>query len=173
MTVSVVPILKTERLVLRGPLATDTAPLAAFLSGPRAVWTGGPYPAEDAPYWLEHLVTVWQRRGWGSWIVALASDDTPIGRVGMLDHEAWDEPELAWFLFDGFEGRGYATEAVRAARAHGNGPLGLPALCSFIDPANTRSRALAERLGARQERGISLDGLAFDLFRHPMARGQA
>lgn len=167
-----IPVLETDRLVLRGPLASDAGPLAAFLSSPRATWVGGPYPAEDAELWLDYQQKRWDRLGWGSWIAALP-DNTPIGRIGLLDHEGWPEPELAWFVFAGFEGQGYAREAALAARAYANGPLGLAPLCSFIDPANHRSRGLAERLGAIHERDVRFKNHDFGVYRHPAPEAHA
>jgi RimJ/RimL family protein N-acetyltransferase len=168
MTGSVqIPVLTTARLKLRGPKDSDAVALGAFLTSPRAQWIGGPYPAEDAPDWLSHQQDIWNKRGWGSWIAALKDSDTPIGRVGLLDHDGWPEPELAWFLFEGFEGHGYAAEAAIAARAYAAGTLGLSPLFSFVEPANKRSRALAERLGAAHERDASFKGHSFRIYRHP------
>lgn len=161
-----IPTLTTARLVLRAPRDSDAAPLGAFLASVRARWIGGPYPAADAARWLDHQQTVWNSRGWGSWIVALRGTDAPIGRVGLLDHEGWHEPELAWFLFQGFEGQGYAAEAALAARDCA-ARLGLPPLFSFIDAANLRSRALAERLGARREGDADFKDHHFHIYRHP------
>lgn len=163
-----IPSLTTARLTLRGPKDSDAAALGAFLESPRAAWIGGPWPASDAPDWLAHCHAQWAVRGRGQWIVALRLDDTPIGRVGLLDHTDWPEPELAWLLFADFEAQGYAHEAATAARAHANGPLGLPALFSFIEPTNERSRRLAERLGAHHERDVRFQDLDFQVFRHPL-----
>jgi RimJ/RimL family protein N-acetyltransferase len=166
------PILTTNRLVLRGPKDSDAAPLAAFLDSDRAKWIGGPYPSKDAPNWLAHQRTIWEKRGWGAWIAALRDDDTPIGRIGLLDHDGWDEPELAWFLFEGFDGHGYAFEAATAARAHANGPLRLPPLFSFIEPTNARSKALAVRLGPQLEPSVRFKDHDLGIYRHPMPEAQ-
>lgn len=163
-----IPTLTTARLTLRAPNDSDAAALGAFLQSPRAAWIGGPFAATDAPEWLAHGHKMWAEQGRGQWIVARRDDDMPIGRVGLLDHTDWPEPELAWFLFADFEGKGYAHEAVIAARAHANGRLGLPALFSFIEPANARSRRLAGRLGAHHERDTRFRGLDFHIFRHPL-----
>jgi RimJ/RimL family protein N-acetyltransferase len=162
-----IPVLQTERLVLRGPRDSDAQALAAFLESPRSEWIGGPYPATDAPDWLSYQRDRWAARGRGPWIAALRDSDIPIGRVGILDHDGWNEPELAWFLFAGFEGQGYAHEAALAARNHASTTLGLPPLFSFIEPANLRSKALAERLGAVHERDVRFKDHDFHLYRHP------
>ena len=163
----VIPTLTTARLILRGPKASDAAPLGAFLASDRARWIGGPWPAEAAADWLDHCRAKWAKHRRGSWIVALLADDTPIGRVGLLDHDSWDEPELGWFLFEGFDGMGYAYEAAVAARSHAAESLGLPPLFSFIEATNARSTALALRLGAVPERQVDLDGVSLMVYRHP------
>lgn len=167
MTQSPIPTLTTQRLILRGPKDSDVAPLAAFMVSPRAEWIGGPYPDEDAVEWLDWQRGRWAKLGRGSWIVALREDDTPIGRVGLLDHEGWPEPELAWFLFEGFDGQGYAHEAALAARAYAAKVLNLPPLFSFIEPANHRSKALALRFGATPERDVQFKGITLTVYRHP------
>lgn len=161
-----IPEVVTERLVLRGPRATDAGPLGRFLAGPRAAWIGGPWPADEATEWLDWQRGEWARHGRGSWIAALRAGGAAVGRVGLLDHDDLDEPELAWLLFDGFEGQGYATEAVAAARDHVTGPAGLPAPVSLIEPRNTRSAALAARLGARDEGPAQFRGMAVRRWRH-------
>jgi RimJ/RimL family protein N-acetyltransferase len=163
---TLIPVITTARLVLRGPCASDAAPLAAFLTSPRAKWIGGPFPDDDAAEWLDWQRGQWARFALGSWIVALRKDDTPIGRLGVLEHEGWPEPELGWFLFDGHEGQGYAYEAALCARAYVAEALKLPPLFSFIEAANLRSRKLVERLGATHESNVRFDGHDFQVYRH-------
>ncbi len=162
-----IPTLTTERLTLRGPKDSDAAPLGAFLASPRAALIGGPWPAAEAADWLAEIASGWAERGCGLWIVALRNDDTPIGRIGLLDHDGLDEPELGWFLFEGFDGHGYAHEAALAARDYAADTLNLPPLFSFIEPTNQRSKTLAERLGAAPERVVDFDGLCLTVYRHP------
>lgn len=168
-----IPVIQTKRLTLRGPQDSDAAALAVFISSPRAEWIGGPWPAEEAADWLDDQRDKWAALGRGSWIVALRQDDTPIGRVGLLDHDGWDEPEFAWFLFEGFDGHGYAHEAALAARAYAANTLNLPPLFSFIEDRNARSKALALRLGATPERDVLFHDVALTVYRHPAPGGQA
>jgi len=165
-----IPVITTPRLILRGPRDSDAASLGAFLASPRAGWIGGPFPATDAPEWLECDRQRWADAGRGSWMVALRDDDTAIGRVGILDHDGWHEPELAWFLFDGFEGQGFAFEAALAARAHAATTLNLPPLFSFIERRNVRSRALVLRLGGVPERDVVFHDIHLTVYRHPGPR---
>ena len=72
----------------------------------------------------------------------------PVGRVGLIKHSNWPDIELAWHLFEGAEGKGYATEAGMAVKHWAGEDLGLTRLFSYIDVDNTRSQAVAKRLGA-------------------------
>lgn len=57
--------------------------------------------------------------------------------------------EIGWWLARDVWGRGYATEAGRAAMEH---VLSLrPRVAAIIDPANERSIAVVKRLGFRYE----------------------
>nr|WP_235915963.1 GNAT family N-acetyltransferase [Thalassovita mangrovi] len=56
-----------------------------------------------------------------------------------------------------------------AARDYGARHFGLTAPISYIVPDNARSKALAERLGARFEREGAVMGHACHVYRHPKA----
>ena len=62
---------------------------------------------------------------------------------------------------------GYAFEAARAARNYGRDALGLSELISLIRPDNTRSVALAQRLGAIPGETIEFMEQACLVYRHP------
>ena len=59
--------------------------------------------------------------------------------------------EVGWRLAFGHWRQGYATEAAKAALAHGFGRLTLSEVVSFTAVANARSRAVMERLGMRHD----------------------
>lgn len=104
--------------------------------------------AEQA--WFGFLTGIghWQWHGFGFFTLVLQQTGDPVGRVGLIKHEGWPDVELAWHLFDGAEGKGFATEAACAVKAWAGEDLGFDRLYSFIDCNNTRSQAVAKRLGA-------------------------
>jgi RimJ/RimL family protein N-acetyltransferase len=71
-----------------------------------------------------------------------------VGQVGISHGPLFPEKELGWLVYDGHEGRGYATEAAAALRDWAARTLSLERLVSYIDAENVRSIAVAERLGA-------------------------
>jgi RimJ/RimL family protein N-acetyltransferase len=161
------PILRTERLVLREPRVTDVSVLADFFESERSKWIGGPWPRSDAWFSILENIGHWSHYGYGLWYLERHDSGAFIGRVGVINHEGWIEPELAWHLFDGAERQGFAQEAALAVRAYAQGTMGLGPLISYIDPVNVRSKSLAERLGATHERDGVLYGFHLHIYRHP------
>ena len=146
---STAPILTTQRLVLRGPEGSDLPEFTRFMtSAPSMKAQGETVTAEQA--WFGFLTGIghWHWHGFGFFTVSLGQTGHPVGRVGLLKHSNWPEVELAWHLFEGAEGKGFATEAVMAVRKWAGEDLGLERLYSYIDCKNTRSQAVAKRLGA-------------------------
>lgn len=143
------PILTTKRLILRGPEQGDLAAFTRFMtSAPSMKAQGETVTAQQA--WFGFLTGIghWQWHGFGFFTVVEQSSKQPVGRVGLLKHSGWPDTELAWHLFEGAEGKGYATEAAMAVIKWAHETLGITQLYSYIDRTNTRSQAVAVRLGA-------------------------
>lgn len=147
-TTLTIPTLETERLRLRAPRLDDFEAYAAFSASPRSAGVGGPYSEQQAFARLAEVIGHWQLRGYGRWMVADKATDAPLGVVGPMFPIDWPEPELAWSLFDAAEGKGIAFEAALAARAYAYDVLGWTTAISLTVAGNTRSEALAKRLGA-------------------------
>ena len=146
------PTLTTERLVLRGPSRDDLPAFTRFVtSAPSLIAQDETGTAEQA--WFGFLTGVghWHWHGFGFFTVVAQQSGLPVGRVGLLRHSNWPDVELAWHLFEGAEGNGYATEAARAVKAWAKDALQLERLHSYIDISNTSSQAVAKRLGAHTD----------------------
>ncbi len=151
------PRLTTERLILRGPELEDLAPLTEWITtSDRMAIMGGNGTVTEARYAFLVGIGRWHLDGFGYFTLTPMDTPTPMGRVGLLSYPVTDtEPhpavELAWHLFDGFEGLGYATEAAAAVRDWARRDRGLGRLVSYIDPANAPSQRVARRLGANTD----------------------
>ena len=146
-----IPTLETERLRMRAPRLDDLDAYAAFRGSDRAVHLGGPYSRAQAFDQLGELLGHWQLRGFGRWMVADKSSDAPFGVVGLFHPDDWPEPEIGWSVFGDAEGKGIAYEAALASRAYAYDVMGWDRVVSMIAPDNTRSQALARRMGCVQE----------------------
>lgn len=163
------PRLETERLILRGPTQADFEPTAEFLMDPIRAHGFGTEPDRSRAWrWFATNIGHWVLHGYGYFIIEDKASGQPCGLTGIWSPEGWPEPELGYVVFSGFEGRGLAYEAAVRAREWAYSDLGLSSLGSHIVPGNTRSIALAERMGARYERTYTNPHMGEDMiYRHP------
>lgn len=143
-----VPTLTTKNLTLRATRLDDFDAYAQIVCTDRGLYVGGPYSREDGWFDFLSLVSGWQLQGHGGWAV----DDTETGQLAgfvCLGLEPGDrEIELGFLLLEWAEGKSYAFGAATLARDFAWQTLKLKTLVSYIDERNTRSLALAKRLGA-------------------------
>ncbi len=151
MTSFTIPTLETERLFLRAPRESDFEAERDFYASEASHFVGGPKQPHEAWRSLAMLAGHWMLRGYGFWALEDKSSGTYQGRVGLWFPHGWYEREIGWTLMPHATGKGYATEAALAARAHAYDILGWDTAISQIDPANEPSKSVARRLGASFE----------------------
>ncbi|MEO0487609.1 MAG: GNAT family N-acetyltransferase [Pseudomonadota bacterium] len=165
---ALVPVLETERLTLRAPAASDWDTISPIWKSQRGQYIGGPFDEEDA--WLDFAQAVagWMLRGLGYWTITVTATGAPIGIIGIGAEVEDPELEFGWLLIESAEGQGYAFEAAQAVRSYAFDTLGMSTLISFVDRRNTRSAALARKLGATQDDSVLQGALAEEdfAFRH-------
>ena len=159
MTAMNIPVLETARLVMRGPEAEDYPDFKATFTSYRARFMGGPLNPYES--WMLYAAEIghWQIRGYGMWMIHDKATDETYGMAGGWKPAKWPEPEIAWVIWPEKAGRGYALEAVHAARHYLYDQLGWEGAVSYIDPKNLDSIRLAERLGAWKDHdAATIDG---------------
>jgi RimJ/RimL family protein N-acetyltransferase len=166
-----VPRLRTDRLLLRGWRADDRAPFAAMNADPEVmVHLQGPASAEASDAFVGRIEAHWDGHGWGLWAVEIPSVAPFIGYVGLWPVDYLGGPpmvEVGWRLARRFWGRGYATEAARAALRFGFVEVGLEEIVSFTVPQNERSRRVMERIGLMRDPQGDFDHPRVDARAHP------
>jgi RimJ/RimL family protein N-acetyltransferase len=163
-----IPVIETERLILREPRESDVAHEAVFYASERSKFVGGPMSLEEVWRAYATIVGHWVWRGYGFWAIEDKSTNAYLGHVGLWYPEGWPEREIGWSLTGNAEGKGYAHEAAIRVRKYAYETLAWDTAISLIDPENTRSIALANRLGAKYEYDFSHErhGL-MGVYRHP------
>ncbi|HEY4998511.1 MAG TPA: GNAT family N-acetyltransferase [Usitatibacter sp.] len=142
--------LETPRLLLRKLRESDWDPFAAMYADAdvmRYIGTGVTLNREDTWRSIANMLGHWQLRGFGMWAIEVKETGELAGRAGFIDPPGWPGFELGWLLGKPYWGRGYASEAARAALRHGFDVLGRERIISLIRPDNARSIRVAEGLG--------------------------
>jgi RimJ/RimL family protein N-acetyltransferase len=144
-----IPTLATERLTLRAPRLADFEGYAGMVMSDRAKHMEQGVDRQRAWSWFLSDTGHWTLFGFGGLMVDLGKTGETIGLVIVSKGLRYPEPELGWLLYDGAEGKGYATEAASALRDWIKPKVAN--LVSYISPGNAASIALAERLGAHHD----------------------
>lgn len=149
-----IPILETERLVLRGHRVDDLDATAAMWGDPKVVRHIGGKPFTRTECWTRLLRYVghWALLGYGYWVITERSSGKFIGEGGLADfkrdlHPPLTAPEVGWALIPSAHGRGYATEAVTRILQWSETVLGAERTVCLIDPGNEASFRVAQKVG--------------------------
>jgi RimJ/RimL family protein N-acetyltransferase len=149
------PILETDRLVLRPYQRDDFGAVAAMWAEPEVfghVGAAEPMPPDEVWAKLLRSAGLWSLVGHGFWAIEGKAEGRLIGEVGFGDRRRADPrfadlPETGCAFASFAQGKGYATEAVRAALAWADTALPGRATLAVIAPANTASIRVAEKCG--------------------------
>lgn len=143
------PVLLTERLVLRIPEAGDLDGFAGMAADEETMrFIGGRASRPESWRSLCSLRGAWDIKGFSMFSVIERATGRWVGRLGPWEPEGWPGKEVGWGLHPEFAGKGYACEATVAAMDYVFDVLGWDDVIHTIDPENTRSIALARRLGS-------------------------
>jgi RimJ/RimL family protein N-acetyltransferase len=153
-----VPVIQTERLRLRAYRKEDFPASAQMWSD--AVVTryisGKPLTSEET--WTKMLrnAGMWLVLGYGFWVLEERVTGEFVGELGFADFQRTIEPsidgmpEVGWVLAQHAHGKGYATEATRAALDWGDQYFGATRMVCLIQPGNDASFRVADKLGFRE-----------------------
>jgi [ribosomal protein S5]-alanine N-acetyltransferase len=145
----------TERLVLRLVELQDLPALLA-VNGDASVTRHLPYATwaamADALAWYERMLGIMETGTALQFVIVRRSDGLPIGTALLFRHdESSQRAELGYVLGSAFWGQGYMQEALQALVQAAFGPMGLRRLEAEVDPVNTASVQVLERLGFQRE----------------------
>jgi RimJ/RimL family protein N-acetyltransferase len=140
-----IPVLETERLVLRAPRLEDAQAVAQLANDRRIAENTAriphPYALADAERFFASV-----NQSDGEMAFLITREGVVLGACGIALPER-DAPEIGYWLGVPFWGHGYATEAVRAAIDHAFADLDFEALQAGARVTNPASRRVLEKCG--------------------------
>jgi RimJ/RimL family protein N-acetyltransferase len=147
-----IPVLETERLILRAPRRGDVKAIVRLANDRRVAENTAriphPYRADDAEGFVAAV-----NRADGETVFAVMLGGELIGMCGVELRDSG--AEIGYWLGVPYWGRGYATEAARAVIDHAFGALGHDALAAGARVSNPASRRVLEKCGF-QWTGVAL-----------------
>ncbi len=158
---------ETERLILRQMTEDDTDAMLLVFSDPEVMkyFGGDTFDRSDAAKWVADNLALHRERGFSLWAVVLKETGEVIGDCG-LETDTIDGELKVGLGFD-FQSkhwnRGYATEAAKAALAHGFATYGLDKIYGWIDPENKASQRVAEKAGMTVQKMVDRGGKTYAL----------
>jgi len=157
-------ILETERLFLREFDEGDVAVFYELGSDPQVIrYTGDPgggfQSLEHAREILRsHPLADYRKHGFGRWACVHKGSGDVIGFAGLKYLDDLNEVDLGYRLLPAWWGAGLATEACRPILDFGFARLGLNQIIALVDPANSASIRVLEKLGMTRLGIIQLHG---------------
>ncbi|WP_375204291.1 GNAT family N-acetyltransferase [Hyphococcus sp.] len=173
-----IPVIDTERLQLKGPKVEDFPAFAAMWARPELTReiTGKPLTEEEAWTRLLRNAGLWPLVGYGYWHVFERNTDALVGQVGFADFHRnltpslREMPEIGWIISPDHQGKGYATEAARAAIRWGDANFSeKKKMCCIIGVENTPSICIAEKCGFSFIASAHYNGKAINVYHRPIA----
>ena len=153
-----VPVLETARLRLRAHRLDDYEAACAMWSDPAVTQFIGGKPSTRQQTWSRMLGYAghWKFLKYGYWAIEERESAQFAGELGFADFKRdivpamQGFPELGFALAAHAHGRGYATEAVRAAIAWADAHLSSRRTVSLADEQNTASLHVLRKAGYRE-----------------------
>ena len=161
-----IPTLETERLRLRAFSMADWDAYSAMCADVSFVRFLGGEQLSRHGAWKEMATILghWQLLGYGIWAVESLDQGELVGRVGLLHLPGWPDVEVCWAFSPQSWGKGYATEAAKAAVQWAFTEAGLPRLISLVHPENKASEAVARKIGETLREEITFQGKPTNVF---------
>lgn len=159
-----IPVLETERLILRGFRREDFDAYAAMWADPEVIrYIGGQRRTEEDSWLRFHMnLGFWTALGVGCWAIEEKATGDIVGQVGFMKNKRGLRPdismyyEMGWALVGDSAGKGFGKESSVRALEWADKTLDEPTLGCIVHPDNLPSLRLAARLG--------FEGLATTLY---------
>ncbi|HEY6221088.1 MAG TPA: GNAT family N-acetyltransferase [Candidatus Eisenbacteria bacterium] len=155
-------VLESQRLILRRFSLEDAAFALALVNDPawlKYIGDRNVRTVEDARAYLRKgALDMYERFGFGMYVVTLKGSGEPIGTCGLIKRESLDDVDIGFAFLPQFRGQGFALESAVAVLEHGKRALGLKRIVAIVSPANRRSIAILEKIGLKFERKLKLPG---------------
>ncbi|WP_413381866.1 GNAT family N-acetyltransferase [Alkalihalobacillus sp. 1P02AB] len=149
------PVLETERLILREVVESDAKDLLSYLSREEVVKHMGLTPFKTIDDALEEIgwyQSILEKKSGMRWGITLKEEGKVIGSCGFLNRsQKHFRAEVGFELSSNYWRKGLAGEALGQVVQYGFEQLELERIEALIEPANLASQRLVEKHGFVRE----------------------
>jgi len=161
-------VLETERLNLRWFDIQDAPFILELVNDPawiQFIGDKGVTNLEDAKkYILNGPVDMYNKMGFGLYLVERKEDFTPLGMCGLIKRDSLEDVDIGFAFLEKFRSKGYGFESASAVIDYGVQKLGLKRIVAITTIDNINSGKLLEKVGLQFEEIISDSGEDLKLF---------
>lgn len=153
-------ILETDRLQLRTLTLDDAEFVLRLLNEPSFIQNiadRGVRTVDQARDYIQKgPLASYEKFGFGLWMVETKSANVPIGICGLIKREVLEDVDIGYALLPEFWSQGYALESASGVMTYAGTQLGLDRVVAVVNPTNTSSIRLLEKMGFQFERMVRL-----------------
>ncbi|BAY34464.1 putative acetyltransferase [Nostoc carneum NIES-2107] len=161
--------IETKRLILREFQPQDLHQLAPILANPQVMKFSltGILSSVQTQEKINSFITSYKTFGFGKWAVIYKESNQLIGYCGIAIEQIDNvtEREIGYRLDPNFWGKGLATEAASATIQYGFKQFKFPDIIGIVNPANTASVRVIEKIGMRYEKSTIFHGREIYIYR--------
>ncbi len=161
-------ILETPRLILRYLTIRDSEALIPILGDPQVMEFSliGVHDRRQIRQFIEQRLLSYLERGFGLYALIHKQNQELIGYCGFFVQKVDEqkEVEIGYRLASQYWGEGLATEAATAVLEYGRSRFMFKRFVCLIEPANTRSIRVAQKLGMKLEKEIIYHGIDVEMY---------
>jgi len=153
-------ITETARLFVQRFEILDVKVMCGVLCDPEVMlFSDGVKTPTGVRGWIENCIDNYSKSDLGIWAVVEKNTNDLIGYCGLIqfpDIDGQPEIEIGFRLLRVCWGQGYATEVAGSVRDYAFDMFFASRLVSLVDPRNTASIRVVEKLGMRYEKDVML-----------------
>jgi RimJ/RimL family protein N-acetyltransferase len=151
-----VSFIETDRLLLRTwilPGDISDAQDLFVCEDAQRYYVRGTLRHDDVAAYVARLIAKEERDGFGVWPVVEKESRSLVAACGLTRvPDLGNDVEVDWIVKPSARGRGIALEAAQSVLSYAFSQTPLPRVSALIDPGNSASIAIANRLGMRFDR---------------------
>lgn len=163
-------ILETERLTLQHLSHEDAEFILELLNDPSFIQNIGDRKIrslDGARVYIDKVPAAsYAQHGFGLYLVKLKETGDSIGICGLIKRDTLEYVDIGYAYLPRFWSKGYAVESAMAVRDYARDVIGLKHLVAIVDPRNSGSIRVLEKIGMTFEKMVKLseDDIELKLF---------